>query len=136
MLYYYLPSRATPPNFGVKIKGSHHDTHTGWHLNCLSSSPMTSEIGSFGCMSKDLMVLVSLKKSLTFHFARVCLYFSLRPLMHGMTILAPSMNCTMDGFGFLVVFVGVFLLEITVMVSGCLVGLYEGDPFLLQGIQV
>ena len=34
-------------------------------------------------------------------FSRVCLYCSLRPMIYGMTILAPSMNFTMDGFDFL-----------------------------------
>ena len=47
------------------------------------------------------MVLVPLKKTLTLYFARVCLYCSLRPLMYGMTTLAPSINFTVDGFGFL-----------------------------------
>ena len=51
-------------------------------------------------MSKDLIVLVPLKKTLTLYFARVCLYCSLRPLMYGMTTLAPSMNFSVDGFGF------------------------------------
>ena len=32
--------------------------------------------------------------------------------------------------------VGVCLVERTVLDSGCLVGLCEGDPFLLQEIQV
>ena len=50
------------------------------------------------------MVLVPLKKTLTLYFARVCLYCSLRPLMYGMTTLAPSINFTVDGFGFLLVF--------------------------------
>ena len=63
-----------------------------------------SGIGSFGCMSKDLMVLVPLKKTLTLYFARVCLYCSLRHLMYGMTTLAPSINFSVDGFGFLLVF--------------------------------
>ena len=27
---HYLPSRATPPNLGVKIPGSHLHTHAGW----------------------------------------------------------------------------------------------------------
>ena len=61
-------------------------------------------IGSFGCMSKDLMVLVPLKKTLTLYIARVCLYCSLRPLMYGMTTLAPFINFTVDGFGFLLAF--------------------------------
>ena len=50
------------------------------------------------------MVLVPLKKILTLYFPRVCLYCSLRPLMHGMTTLAPSINFPVDGFGFLFVF--------------------------------
>ena len=57
-------------------------------------------IRSFGCMSKDLMMLVPVKKTLTLVFARVSLYCSLRPLMHGMKILAPSINFTVDGFDF------------------------------------
>ena len=64
-----------------------------------------SGIGSFGCMSNDLMVLVPLVKTLTLYFARVCLYCSLRPLMYDMydmTSLAP--NFLVDGFGFLLVF--------------------------------
>ena len=58
-----------------------------------------SGIGSFGFMSKNLMVLVPLKKILTLYFTRVYLYCSLRPLMYGMTTLVPSMNFTVDGFG-------------------------------------
>ena len=50
------------------------------------------------------MVLVPLKKTLTLYFARVCLYCSLRPLMYGMTTLAPSINFPVDGFGFLLGF--------------------------------
>ena len=50
------------------------------------------------------MVLVPLKKTLTLYFARVCLYCSLRPLKYGMTTLAPCMNFTVDGFGFLLAF--------------------------------
>ena len=50
------------------------------------------------------MVLVPLRKLLTLYFARVCLYYSLRPLMYGMTTLAPSINFPVDGFGFLLVF--------------------------------
>ena len=50
------------------------------------------------------MVLVPLKKILNLLFARVCLYYSLRPLMYGMTTLAPSINFLADGFGFLLVF--------------------------------
>ena len=95
-----------------------------------------SGIGSFGCMSKDLMVLVPLKKTLTLYFARVCLYCSLRPLMYGMAILAPSINFTVDGFGFLLASLGVCFVERTVLGSGCLVGFCEDDPFPLQGIQV
>ena len=50
------------------------------------------------------MVLVPLKKTLTLYFARVCLYCSLRPLMYGITTLAHSINFSVDGFGFLLVF--------------------------------
>ena len=53
---------------------------------------------------KDLVVLVPLKKNLTLYFARVCLYCLLRPLMYGITTLAPSINFTVDGFGFLLAF--------------------------------
>ena len=57
--------------------------------------------------------------------------------MYGMTTLAPSINFTVDGFWHFCWFsVGVCLVERTVLGSGCLVGLCEGDPFLLQGIQV
>ena len=56
--------------------------------------------------------------------------------MHGMTTLAPSINFTVYGFGFLLVSVEVCLVERTVLGSGCLVGLFEGAPFPLQGIQV
>ena len=51
-------------------------------------------------MNKNLMVLVPLKKTLTLYFAIVCLYCSLRLLMYGMITLAPSINFTVDGFGF------------------------------------
>ena len=58
------------------------------------------------------MVLVPLKKTLTLYFTRMWLYCSLRPLMHGMTTLAPSINFTVDRFGFvLLVSVGVCLLK-------------------------
>ena len=50
-----------------------------------------------------------------------------------MTTLAPSISFTVDGFGFLLAFC---LVERTVLVGGYLVGLCEGDPFPLQGIQV
>ena len=50
------------------------------------------------------MVLVPLKKTLIPYFARVFLYCSLRPLMYGMTTLAPSINFTVDAFGFLLAF--------------------------------
>ena len=61
------------------------------------------ELDLFGCMCKDLMVLVPLKKTLALYFARVCLYCSLRPLMYGVTTLAP-INFTVDGFHFLLAF--------------------------------
>ena len=35
---HYLSSRATPPNFGVKIPGSNLHTHVGWGLTCLPSN--------------------------------------------------------------------------------------------------
>ena len=50
------------------------------------------------------MVLVPLKKTLTFYFARVCQYCSLRSLMYCMTTLAPSIIFPVDGFGFLLGF--------------------------------
>ena len=50
------------------------------------------------------------------YFARVCLYCSLRPLMYGMTTLAPSINFSVDGFGFLLVFCWVCLVEGSVLV--------------------
>ena len=96
--------------------------HFQWYIISVFCA---SGIGSFGCMSKDLMV--PLKNILTLYFARVCLYCLVRPLMYGMTTLAPSINFTVDGFGFL---------ERTVLGSGSLEGLCEGDPFPLQGIQV
>ena len=55
-------------------------------------------------MSKDFIVLLPLKKTLTLYFAGVCLYCSLKPLMYGMTVLAPSINFPVDGFGFLLEF--------------------------------
>ena len=50
------------------------------------------------------MVLVPLKKTLTPYFARVYLYCSLRPLMYGVTTVPPSINFTVDEFGFLLAF--------------------------------
>ena len=50
------------------------------------------------------MVLVPLRKTLTLYFARVCLYCLLRPLIYGMTTLAPSINFPVDGFGFILGF--------------------------------
>ena len=55
-------------------------------------------------MSKVLLVLVPVKKSLTLYFVRVCLYCSLRPLMYGMTNVAPSINFPVNRVGFLLVF--------------------------------
>ena len=46
------------------------------------------------------MVLVPFKKTLTLYFARVCLYFSLGPLVYGITTLAHALNFPVDGFGF------------------------------------
>ena len=45
--------------------------------------------------------MVPLNNTLTLHFAKVCLYCSLRPLIYGMTTLAPSINFPADRFGFL-----------------------------------
>ena len=56
--------------------------------------------------------------------------------MYGMTTLAHSINFTVDGVGFCWFSVGVCLVERTVLGSGCLVGLCEGGPFPLEGIQV
>ena len=65
---------------------------------------MHLELDLLDASVKILMVLVPLKKTLTLYFAKVCLYCSLRPLMYGMTTPAPSINFSMDGFGFLLVF--------------------------------
>ena len=40
-------------------------------------------------------------KGNTLYFARVHLYCSMTPLMYGMTTLVPSINTTVDEFGFL-----------------------------------
>ena len=56
--------------------------------------------------------------------------------MYGMTTLAPSTNFTVDGLTFCWLSVGVCLIGRPVLGSGCLVGLFEGDAFPLQGIQV
>ena len=53
--------------------------------------------------------------------------------MDGMTTLVPTMSFPVGGFDFLL---GVWLVKRAVLGSGCLVGLCEGDPFLLQEIQV
>ena len=87
-------------------------------------------------MVKDLRVPVPLKKSSTLYFARVHLYCSLRPLMHGMTTLVPSMNLPVDGFGFLLVSVWVWFVKRNVLGSRHFVGLCECDLFLLQELQM
>ena len=46
------------------------------------------------------MVLVSLKKTLILYLARVCVHCLLRPLMYGMTTLAPSVNFPVDYLSF------------------------------------
>ena len=56
--------------------------------------------------------------------------------MYGITTPAPSINFPMDGLVFCLFSVGVFLVERTMLGSGCLIGLHECGPFLLQGIQV
>ena len=53
-----------------------------------------------------------------------------------MTTLAPSISFPVDELGIFWLSVGVCLVERTVLGSGCLVGLCEGEPFPLQGIQV
>ena len=57
------------------------------------------------------MVLVPLKKTLTLYFAKVCLYCSLRPLMYGMTTLAPSINLLWMGLAFVGFLLGFALLK-------------------------
>ena len=54
--------------------------------------------------------------------------------MYGMTTLAPSISFPVDGFGFCWLSVGVYIVERTVLGTGCPVGLCEGYPFPLQGI--
>ena len=95
-----------------------------------------SGIRPFGCMIKDLMLLVPLKKTLTLYFARVHLYCSLRLLMYGIITLVPSVNFPVNWIWFLLGCCWVWNVERTVMGSGCLIGLCEGDPFLLPEIQV
>ena len=87
-------------------------------------------------MSKDWVVLVPLEKTLTQYFIRVYLYCSLRPFICVMKTLVPSINFTVDGFGFFWYSVGVCLAERTVLGSGCFVGFCECDAFPLQGIQL
>ena len=77
------------------------------------------------------MVQVPLKKTLTLYFARMCLYCSLRPLMYGITTLAP-INFPMGGFGFLLALYWVCLDERTLLGSGCLVGLVKVINFLCK----
>ena len=60
--------------------------------------------GSFGGISRDLMVLVYLKKTQTLYFDRVYLYCSLRSLMYGMTNSSSFYKFSVDGFGFLLAF--------------------------------
>ena len=62
-----------------------------------------SGTGSFGFMSKDLMVLAASMICLTGYLPRVHLHCSLRPLMYGMTTLVPTMNSPVEWFGFLMV---------------------------------
>ena len=50
------------------------------------------------------MVMVPLKKTLALYFARVHLYYSLRPLIYGMTTLAPSINFPVHELVILLVF--------------------------------
>ena len=99
----------------------------GWTFPVIDMSIFwASGIIYFGCMSKDLMVLVPLEKTLTLYSSRVHLYWSLRPLVYSMTTLVPSMNFPVMGL----LSVGVCLAERTLLGSGCFVGLCEGDPFV------
>ena len=91
-----------------------------------------SGIGSFGCMSKELMVFVPLKKLFTLYFVRIHLYCS--PMLWYMVWQLWFLLGTFLWMG--MAFWWVSLVERTVLGSGCLVGLYEGDSFLLQEIQV
>ena len=50
------------------------------------------------------MIQVPLKKTLTLYFAMICLSCSLRPLKYGMTTLAPSIDFSVNGFDFPLVF--------------------------------
>ena len=56
--------------------------------------------------------------------------------MYDMTTISASINFPVDGFGVFVGFLLGFALLKELLGSGCVVGLYEGNPFLLQGIQV
>ena len=50
--------------------------------------------------------------------------------MYDMITLAPSINFPVDGFGFFGFSFSVYLVERTLLGSGCLVGLHKGNPFL------
>ena len=63
------------------------------------------------------MVLVLLKKILTFYFARMYLYCSLRPLMYDMTTL-PPINFLWMVLAFCWFSVGICLVETTMLGSG------------------
>ena len=84
-------------------------------------------------MSKDLKVLVPLKKTLNSIFC------------YGVSILfTEAFDVWYDSFssfyklscGWVWLSVGVCFVETTVLGSGCLVGPCEDDPFPLKGIQV
>ena len=83
------------------------------------------------------MVLVSLKKTLTLYFTRVVsvLFTKAFDVWYDKSSSFYKLHCG-SVWLFCWFSVGVFLVERTVLGSGCLVGLCEGDPFPLQGIQV
>ena len=87
-----------PVGFTYVLRGA----VVGWAVPVVDDvSFLKSGMGSFGCMSEDVMV--PLKETPILYFIRVCLYCSLGSLMYGMTILVLFINFPVDGFGFLFV---------------------------------
>ena len=83
-------------------------------------------------MSKYSMVLVPLKKNITvFCYGVSVLFTEAFDVWYDNSSSFYKLSC-----GWVLLSVGVCLVERPVLGSGCLVGLYEGDPFLLQGIWV
>ena len=76
-------------------------------------------------------MLVPLKKILALYFARVSVLFTDACDIWDDQSGSYKLSCQ-----WVWVFVEAFLVERTVLGSSCFVGLCEGDPFLLQGIQV